>query len=280
MGRRRRKQERAERESLPSPDAQGELLALEDELEAEAQPDEASADHLRNGGRRDLVLFEIVDDALEVATPVEAPAESETSVAEVDPVDQVGPVDSVGPADAVEPAPDLQPPPPSAVPSARPLFDDSANFEAALEQLEAARSASPDDVPMLVNLGWTLGALGRFEDSERELRRAQKLAPDDVSVRAGLGILSFRRGLYQQADIELRWVCEQDPEHGPAHFYRGEALNRLGRVDQAMEVLERTTVLQPHNHRAFYTLGILFDRKNLREQAAAMYRKARELQRR
>lgn len=268
MGRRRRKRARAERDDPPPPDAQGELLTLDvaDEPDLEGQPDEASADHLGNGGRRDLVLFEIVDDGVDedVEGAVEPATEPEPAAAAAEPVDAVGP----SPVD----------PPPEA--AARPLFDDNANFEAALEQLEAARAANPDDVPTLVSLGWTLGALGRFEDSERELRRAQKLAADDLSVRAGLGILSFRRGLYQQADVELRWVCEQDPEHGPAHFYRGEALNRLGRVDLAMEVLERATVLQPHNHRAFYTLGILFDRKNLRDQAAVMYRKARELQRR
>ena len=94
-----------------------------------------------------------------------------------------------------------------------------------------------------------------------------------------MGILYFRRGLYQQAEVELLWVCEQDPDHGPAHFYRGEALNRLGRVDESLEMLERAALLQPQNHRAYYTMGILFDRKNLREEAAAMYRKARDLQR-
>ena len=102
---------------------------------------------------------------------------------------------------------------------------------------------------------------------------------DTPSLRLGcFGILCFRRGLYDQAEAELRWVCEQDPEHGHAHFYLGETLNRLGRMDQALEILERAARLQPHNHRAFYTMGILYDRKNLREEAVAMYRKAWDLQ--
>ena len=78
----------------------------------------------------------------------------------------------------------------------------------------------------------------------------------------------------------MRWVCEHDAENGAAFFYRGEALNRLGRTEEAMPVLERATVLQPSNARAFYLLGILYDRKHLPEEAALMYRKARELQRR
>jgi Flp pilus assembly protein TadD len=100
-----------------------------------------------------------------------------------------------------------------------------------------------------------------------------------VEVRASLGILFFRRGVYAAAEVELGWVCEQDAEHGAAFFYRGEALNRLGRTEEAMAALERATVLQPTNAKAFYTLGILYDRQHLPEEAALMYRKARELQR-
>jgi Flp pilus assembly protein TadD len=72
-------------------------------------------------------------------------------------------------------------------------------------------------------------------------------------------------------------VCGQDPDHAAAHLYRGEALNRLGRVDEALEVLERARVLSPDHARIYYLLGILYDRKYLREEASAMYRRAREL---
>lgn len=157
------------------------------------------------------------------------------------------------------------------------LFDELGQHELALEQFEAAREIEPERVEVLANVGAVLGELGRFEEAERELRRAQRLDPDSIDVRAKLGILYFRRGLYAQAETELRWVCIRDNSHGPAHFYRGEALNRLGRVDDAMEALERAASLQPDNARAFYTLGILFDKKHMPQEAERMYRRAREL---
>jgi cytochrome c-type biogenesis protein CcmH/NrfG len=46
-----------------------------------------------------------------------------------------------------------------------------------------------------------------------------------------------------------------------------------------MQVLERAIVLQPHNAKAFYTLGHLYDRKHMGQDAAIMYRRARELSR-
>ena len=74
-------------------------------------------------------------------------------------------------------------------------------------------------------------------------------------------------------------MCSNQPDNGLAFDYRGEALNRLGRVEEAIETLERALELTPGNGRAYYTLGILFDKKSLPEKAAVMYRKSRELSR-
>ena len=159
------------------------------------------------------------------------------------------------------------------------LYDELGSLDLALEQFEAAELIEPENVELLNNYGSVVGAMGRYDDAEELLRRAQRLDSDNIAVRASLGILHFRRGVYATAEADLAWVCEQDDSHGPAFYYRGEALNRLGRYDEAMQVLERATVLQPHNARAFYTLGHLYDRKHMGEDAALMYRKARELSR-
>jgi Flp pilus assembly protein TadD len=91
-----------------------------------------------------------------------------------------------------------------------------------------------------------------------------------------MGVLYLRRGKNQEAEAELQRTCKDHPANGPAHYYLGEALNRLGRVDEALSVLVRATRLSPENPRVFYLLGILYDRRNLPEEAAVMYRRARE----
>ncbi len=157
------------------------------------------------------------------------------------------------------------------------LYDEIGAHEMALEHFTAARELDPENVEILTNLGASLGALGRFDDAEREFRKALRINPENVDLRANMGILYFRRGLYSHAEVELRWVCERDENHAAAFFYRGEALNRLSRVDEALEALTRATQLQPRNARAYYTMGILYDKKHLPEQAEAMYRKSREM---
>ena len=78
-------------------------------------------------------------------------------------------------------------------------------------------------------------------------------------------------------EVALARAIALDPESESAHFYLGEACNRLGNIDMALAALERTLEIQPGNGRAWYTMGILFDRKREPEMAAEAYRKAREI---
>ena len=157
------------------------------------------------------------------------------------------------------------------------LYDDLGRHELAIERFLAASEVDPDNAQVRASLGAAYGAVGRFEDADVELKRALRLEPESVEVRAKEGLLAFRKGLYADAEAGFRGVCKHDPDHGPAHFYRGEALNRLGRVDEALQVMERVIQLQPHNWRAYHTLGMLYDKKHERERAAEMYRRAQEL---
>jgi Flp pilus assembly protein TadD len=157
------------------------------------------------------------------------------------------------------------------------LLDENGDHQGAVAELRIARQLDPRNGEVLGNLGAALGALGRYPEAEEALRTALRMDPSNQEIRANLGILYFRKGLYGQAEAELGAVCTEDPDHGTALYYRGEALNLLGRVDEAIEVLSRAVELVPGNPRAYHTLGVLFDKKRLPERAASMYRKAREL---
>ena len=155
--------------------------------------------------------------------------------------------------------------------------DEHGRHELAIEEFLAAENVDRENVENLVHLATAYGALGRFGEADVVIDRAIRLDPVNVQVRVGEAILLFRKGLYAAAEAQLKGICKRNPSHGPAHFYRGEALNRLGRVDEALKTMERAIELQPRNWRAYHTLGMLFDRKDELERAAEMYRQAREL---
>ena len=156
-------------------------------------------------------------------------------------------------------------------------YDELGRHELAIEEFLAAQELDPHNAEALSYLAAAYGALGRFAKADRAIGNAIRIDPENVQARIGEAILSFRKGLYPEAEVQFKEICDRNPSHGPAHFYRGEALNRLGRVDEALRAMERTIQLQPQNWRAYHTLGMLFDRKKDRERASEMYRQAREL---
>ena len=157
--------------------------------------------------------------------------------------------------------------------------DEHGRHELAIEEFLAAEDMDRENAENLAHLATAYGALGRFGEADVVINRAIHLDPMNVQVQVGVAILAYRKGLYATAEVQLKGICERNPSHGPAHFYRGEALNRLGPVDEALETMERAIELQPRNWRAYHTLGMLFDRKDERERASEMYRQARELNR-
>jgi Flp pilus assembly protein TadD len=122
-----------------------------------------------------------------------------------------------------------------------------------------------------------VGAHDLVTEEVHALRHLFRISPDRIGVRARLGILSFERGRFDEAEFHLRWVCERDPRHGEAHLYRGEALHRLGKTDEALPILERARELDPGNARTHYLLGILYAGRERTEEAEENYRRARQL---
>lgn len=159
-------------------------------------------------------------------------------------------------------------------------LEERGAYELSLERLVTLQADQPDSAVVLARMGSVLGSLGRFGEAEAALERANRMSPDDVDIRAGMGIVEFKRGLCDQAEATLRWVCERQADHGPAHLYRGEALNLLGRIDEALASLERASELDPDNPRIYQTLGVIYDKRREPDEAARMYKRARELERR
>lgn len=64
----------------------------------------------------------------------------------------------------------------------------------ALAQLERCRSAVPDDVELIADLGSAYEAVGRIADAEAAYRQVVALDPDDADVRVRLARLLISRG--------------------------------------------------------------------------------------
>jgi len=156
------------------------------------------------------------------------------------------------------------------------LYDSMGDCRRALAEYQAAEELDPDDVRLQCNIAAVLASLGRYGEAEAKLMQALNTDPKNTDARENLGLVYFKKGLYAEAAVELRRAAELETERASAFLYLGEALNHLNDIDAAMEALERSVEIKP-SPRAYYTMGILYDRRKRPDLARAMYRKAEEL---
>jgi Flp pilus assembly protein TadD len=160
------------------------------------------------------------------------------------------------------------------------LLDASGDHAGALAELDRALEMDPEHTTLLTNRGALLGTLGRYAAAERDLRRVLRVEPANVEALYNLGVVMTKKGLWGEAVPHLQRVTELAPERAAAFYYLGEALNHVDDLLGALAAYQRATELQPHNARALYGLGIIYDRLARPDDAALMYRKAREIARR
>jgi len=78
---------------------------------------------------------------------------------------------------------------------------------------------------------------GRPNGAAAFLGRAVSLAPENAEYRTMYGAALFEAGDFERAESELAAVPQEDAAAGVAQFYRAANAYRLGRYEQAMELL-------------------------------------------
>lgn len=160
------------------------------------------------------------------------------------------------------------------------LLDAEGSHEAALAELDRALDIEPENGTLLVNRGALLGAMGRYAAAERDLKKVLRVEPANAEALFNLGVVMTKKGLWGEAIPHLRRAVELEPARGAAFYYLGEALNHVDDLGGALTSYLRAAELQPGNPRALYGLGIIYDRLARPDDAAHMYRRAREVGRR
>ncbi len=107
----------------------------------------------------------------------------------------------------------------------------------ALAAFEAALRALPDDPETLFNVAMALIDLGDKPAAEERLREAIALDPEYREPRFNLALMLAERNDMEEAERHFRRATEIDPDDLDASTRWGDALARLGRTDEAVEVL-------------------------------------------
>ncbi len=122
--------------------------------------------------------------------------------------------------------------------------DDIAKAEADLRHILVSE---PDNVATLNALGYTLAdRTARYDEALQLIDRARVAEPDNPAIIDSYGWVLFRLGRNDEALVELRraFALQKDPEIG-AHL--GQVLWALGQHDEAKKVFDQARQLDPQN---------------------------------
>ncbi len=141
----------------------------------------------------------------------------------------------------------------------------------AFEAERAARAAvekMPDVVDAQINLAIALLAQEKAEESEAVLRRTMELAPADPAPPLRLAELLVREGRELDEAVELaERSTELDPGGGEAEAVAALALRRQGRDEEAARRLHAAAMTHPRNVRLWLMLASIY--RDLGEEAAS-----------
>ena len=115
---------------------------------------------------------------------------------------------------------------------------------------------------------------GLFEKALKELRRAREEYPDDLTLVEWEAVMASDEERFHAALECLDVVLARDPGRAFALREKASALNRLGRFDDALELLERVGPDREDDAAYYFDLGHCYDRLGDQEKSDCAYQKA------
>lgn len=89
---------------------------------------------------------------------------------------------------------------------------------------------------------------------------------------------AYRAGDFTGAEAAYRRLLDQNPEDIDARMTLGVVLRRLGRLEEAISLLEDVSKTAPNDFRAFANLGLALQTAKRLDDAIAAYRQAYRLE--
>lgn len=157
------------------------------------------------------------------------------------------------------------------------LFNKGGEHQKAMEVYNEGLQQFPDNTDLLYARGMTAEKLDRLDAMEQDFRRILKLKPDDAHTLNALGYtLVDRTDRLQEGFDYIKRAYKQQPEDVAILDSMGWALYRLGRLEEALDYLQRAADKLRDGEIAAH-LGEVMWVSGKKEEARKIWQKALEL---
>jgi tetratricopeptide (TPR) repeat protein len=148
----------------------------------------------------------------------------------------------------------------------------ASKYDLALQQYQQLQIILPRSAQLQVRIGTVYQLQGEWTKAIASFERAKELAPRDPLVAAALGDALAAAGRNADAVASYRQMLVLDPENANAMNNLAYALlNTGGAADEAQKLAERALQRSPRNSSFADTLGMVYLKKNLTDNAFQVY---------
>jgi tetratricopeptide (TPR) repeat protein len=116
--------------------------------------------------------------------------------------------------------------------------------------------------------------MGNIAEAGVHLQRAMRVTPNDKDVLVNMAYYCINSGKPQDALAYCDRVSAIAPDLITADYYRADALQALGRFDEAVLVYRNIAVKQPDDADAFNNIGMVYGKQGRREEALTAFRQS------
>jgi tetratricopeptide (TPR) repeat protein len=137
---------------------------------------------------------------------------------------------------------------------------DAGKLNEAITVLEAARTAHPDDLELLSNLGALYLDAQRDEAARAVLARAEKVNPRHLPTLYNLVTAEIRMKAYESALGYAGRAIDYAPSQRQGYVSRSEVLLAMNRTPEAVEAVREAVRLHPGDANLRFRLGVMLGR--------------------
>src|SRR4029079_8628725 len=114
----------------------------------------------------------------------------------------------------------------------------------------------------------------QLEKAKEELEAAYQLRPQDEKVLNMLGMTYYKLEMLSQAEEMYIILARNNPEVYALQSNLGLIQLKLNKLAEARDALNRALELQPENSKAHFYMGLLYEKKELWEEALYHFEQA------
>lgn len=146
------------------------------------------------------------------------------------------------------------------------LHEYSGDEEKGVAAFHRALEIDPNNVRARVSLGIAYAMSGEFQSALEEYVRAKAIDPSIENPHEKLGRDFYLDGMIEEASTEFGRAMAEEPDEPAAYFYQMDCLNRLGKLDEALDRYE--TIKQRFGNEPELTSGF-YEYFHMRREARA-----------